>query len=180
MVQPVVEALLADQLLVVALLDDGAVLDHQNGVGVLDGGKSVGNDKAGLVLHQCRHGVLNLDLRAGVHVGGGFVQNQNGCFGKKSAGDGDQLLLPLGDVYAVVGKHRLVAIGETADVGIDLSGACRRVDLLGSGIFSSVYNVVVNSSAEQPGISEEKSSAWPNGGDFLGLSSHVKPRANVC
>lgn len=55
MVKGIVEATLLEQFLVVALLDDGTVFDHQNGIGILDGGKAMGDDKAGLILHQRGH-----------------------------------------------------------------------------------------------------------------------------
>ena len=41
-----------------ALLDDIAVLQHQNQVGVFNGGQPVGDDKAGAVLRQPVHGLL--------------------------------------------------------------------------------------------------------------------------
>ena len=49
-VQIVVEALLRKQLRCVALLNDAAVVDNEDPVGLLDGGKPVGNDKGGTAL----------------------------------------------------------------------------------------------------------------------------------
>ena len=36
----------------VALLDDVSVLDNEDGVGVLNGGKAMSDDEAGSALHQ--------------------------------------------------------------------------------------------------------------------------------
>lgn len=63
-IKGMVEPSLLYQLLVVALLNDGTVFDHQNSICVLDGGKSMGDDKAGLVFHECAHRFLYLYLGA--------------------------------------------------------------------------------------------------------------------
>ena len=51
-VQLVVAALLLDELLMVAPLDDAALLQHQYQVGIPDGGQTVGDDKDGAALLQ--------------------------------------------------------------------------------------------------------------------------------
>jgi hypothetical protein len=63
-----VEASAAKQLLVISLLNDRAVLDHENGVGILNGGEAVRNDKAGLIAHELGHCGLDADLGARVDV----------------------------------------------------------------------------------------------------------------
>lgn len=50
-VQVGVEAALGEQLVVRALLDDVAVADHQDHVGVSDRGQAMRDDKAGAALH---------------------------------------------------------------------------------------------------------------------------------
>ncbi len=152
MVKGMIETALLEQFFVVALLDNGAVLDHQNGIGILDGGKAMGDDKAGLILHQRGHRALNLDLGAGIHIGGRFVQNQNRRVGKKGAGDGDELLLPFGDIHTIVGKDGIIPIGQAFDVGIDFGGFGGGVNFFGGSIFAAVDNIVVDGSVEQPGI----------------------------
>ena len=47
-----------EELLMGALLDDAAVLHHQDQVCVPDGGQSVGDDKTGAVAAQCIHRLL--------------------------------------------------------------------------------------------------------------------------
>ena len=43
----------------VALLDDVSVLDDEDGVGVLNGGKTVRDYEAGSALHQPQHRLLD-------------------------------------------------------------------------------------------------------------------------
>ena len=62
MIQRAVESASRDQVVVVALLNDIAVLDNQNGICILNGRKSVSNDKTGAPLHQRIHRFLNADL----------------------------------------------------------------------------------------------------------------------
>ena len=61
----------------VALLDDVTVLDDENDVGVLNGRKAMGNDKAGATLHEALHGRLDLYLGARVDVGGRLVEDEH-------------------------------------------------------------------------------------------------------
>ena len=58
------------QFSVGAGLDDPAVRDHQDLVGVPDGVQPVGNDKQSLALAQFADGLLNVALVVGVHAGG--------------------------------------------------------------------------------------------------------------
>lgn len=50
--------MLADQVFVVAALDDLAVIQYNDGIAVADGGKSVGNNEYGSALHQIVHSFL--------------------------------------------------------------------------------------------------------------------------
>ena len=59
-----------------ALLNDSAVIEDEDQIGIHDGGKTVGDNKAGAVLHQLVHCLLNQDFRECVHIGGCFIENQ--------------------------------------------------------------------------------------------------------
>jgi hypothetical protein len=83
------------KLLVVALLDYCTVLYHENGVGILDGRKSVRNYKAGLVFHKLGHRGLYLYLGTRVDIRGRLVENKYGRFREECARDGYKLLLSL-------------------------------------------------------------------------------------
>ena len=51
-----------------ALLHDVAVAQHQDDVGVADGGEAVRDDEARAAAHELVHGVLDELLGARVHV----------------------------------------------------------------------------------------------------------------
>lgn len=67
-VKRTVKTALLHQFVVVALLGDLSVLQNEDQIGILNGGKSVRDDKAGSALHQLRHCLLDLDLGARVDV----------------------------------------------------------------------------------------------------------------
>ena len=50
MIQRVVESSQLNELLVIALLDDGTVLDNEDGIRILDCGEPMSNDETGFVL----------------------------------------------------------------------------------------------------------------------------------
>ena len=138
-----------------ALLDDGAVLHHQDAVGVPYGGKAVGDDKAGAALHQRVHGLLDFQLRARVHAGGGLVENEDGGVGEDGAGDGKQLPLPLGEAGNFVAEHRIVPQRHGADEVVGTRRLCRRKDLFVRGVGLAIGDVVADGAAEQPGILQD-------------------------
>ena len=96
-------------------LDDVALLHDHDLVGVADGGETVGDDEAGPVLHQLDHGVLDLLLRAGVHTGGGLVQNQDLRIAEEGPPDGQKLPLPLREIRARGGQHRIITVRQRSD-----------------------------------------------------------------
>ena len=147
-----VEAALGHQLPVGAGFHHVAAAHHQDEVGVFDGGQAVRHHKAGFIAHQAAHGLLNLHLGAGIDVAGGLVQDQHVRVDQHGAGDGHQLLLPLGDVGAVVGDHRVVALRQAHDVVVNLGRLGRLDDLLAGGVGAGVGDIFVNGAREQPGI----------------------------
>lgn len=66
-VELVVEALFIQELLVVTLLEDVAIFHDEDYVGLTDGGKSVGYDKAGSALHHLIKGFLDTNFCAGIN-----------------------------------------------------------------------------------------------------------------
>ena len=84
-----VAALLAQQLLVVTLLDDLSLGQQNDIVGVLDGTQAMGNDQhCADVLHSFQ-GVLNEHFRFCIDVGGGLIQNHNAGFVDNGAGEAE-------------------------------------------------------------------------------------------
>ena len=75
MVEPVIQALLGQQLLVAAPLHDPALFQDHDGVGVADGGEPVGDDEHRPACHQLVHALFDQSLGAGVDGAGGLIQD---------------------------------------------------------------------------------------------------------
>ena len=71
----------------VSLLDDMALIHHQDHIRSLDGGEPVGHHEAGAPLHQGFKGPLDTDLRHGIDGGGGLVQDQHRRQAQHDPGD---------------------------------------------------------------------------------------------
>src|ERR1700693_4883782 len=98
LIERVVEAMSREQLGMATLLDDLALIHDDDVVGVADGREAVRDHDAGSALSKSRHRLLDLDLGARVDTAGRLVQDQDGSIGQEGSGDGQQLLLPGGNV----------------------------------------------------------------------------------
>src|SRR5699024_6911326 len=74
-----VEPVNSNQLVMGALLDDLTVIDNKNLVGMAHSFQPVGDHDDRLVMGQLRDSLHQLLLVLRVHVGGGLVQNDDGC-----------------------------------------------------------------------------------------------------
>ena len=117
-VELVVLALLGDQLVVGAALYYAALLHDHDAVRVADGGEAVGDDEGRAAVHQGVHAVLHQLLGAGIDGARGLVEDEHRRVDHGGAGDGYQLALALGEVRAVAGEHRVVAVGQAADEAV--------------------------------------------------------------
>ena len=132
-----------------AALDDAALLENHDAVGVAHGTQPVGDDEAGAPLHQGVHAALDEHLGAGVNGARGFVENQHRGIGDRRAGDGQQLPLALREVAAVAGEHGVVAILEAADEAVGIGELCR-ADALGvRGVEPAVADVLHDRAGEE-------------------------------
>ena len=113
--EPPVQPALGHQLRMGALLDDAAVLYHQDLVGVLDGGQPVGDGEDGLSFRQGGQGLLDQVLILRVREGGGLVQNHDGRVLQNRPGDGDALALAAGEGGAPLPDHRVIPIWQGHD-----------------------------------------------------------------
>lgn len=148
-IQVMIEAALAQQGFMCAALNDLAVIDDQNLVGIADGAQAVGDDEAGAPLHQVQHRRLNMLLRARVHTAGGLIQNQNGGVGQNGAGNSQQLPLPLAQIAAPLRQRCLVALRQAMDELIGVRQPRRRHHFLIAGLQTAVSNIVPNRAAKQ-------------------------------
>ena len=55
---------------------DAAFIQHDDAIGILDGGQPMGNDQRGASLHQCGQLMLHTALRLIVERGRGLIEHQ--------------------------------------------------------------------------------------------------------
>ena len=96
----------------VALLDDPAVLHHQDRVGVANRRKTVGDHEAGAVGAQGGHGVLDEHLGPRVDRARRLVEDEDRRVGQERSGDRHQLPLAGAEIAALVVDDGVVAVGK--------------------------------------------------------------------
>ena len=112
MIQGRIRAVRFEQALVRALLDDFAMVDDQNHVGLTDGRKPVRNDERGCALHQRVRRLLNQHFGFRVHGAGGLVEHENLRLGDHRAGEGNELFFARGELVAALAHVRVIALFE--------------------------------------------------------------------
>src|SRR5258705_13727007 len=79
------------ELIVFSLADDFAAVHDDDAVGGEYGAEAVGDDEGGALVHEAFYGLLDEVLAFGVHLAGGFVENQNRGLAEDGAGDAEAL-----------------------------------------------------------------------------------------
>ena len=152
-----------EQLLVGALLDDLAVLHHQDHVGIPDRGEPVGDDEAGPIGPQRRHGMLHQHFGSGVDRAGRLVQDQQCRIGQECPGDGDQLLLAGADIAGFLIQHSVIAVRQRMHEAINIGRLGSGMDLLFGGRRPTVGDVLSDGAVEQPGVLQHHADVGPAG-----------------
>ena len=135
-----------------ALLDDVALLEHEDRIRVLDGRQAVRDDKARAPVHQVGHGLLDQPLGTGIDGAGRLVQDQDRVVREHRPGDGQQLLLPLRNVVGVLVDLRIVPFGQRLDKVMDVRRLGRLDHLLVRRIRPAVLQVFAHRAGEQPRV----------------------------
>ncbi len=110
-----VETLAAGQRCMGSLLDDAAILNNQNSVGVDHGCEPMGNDNAGAAFRQCLERSLNRRFAFGIQRRGCLIQKQNWRVLENGARDCDALALAAGQGDAAFADRSVQAIWQIAD-----------------------------------------------------------------
>ena len=120
-IELIILAVLGNQLVVRAALDDAALFEHHDAVAVAHGGKAVRDDKRGAALHQGIHARLHERLGAGIDGAGRFIENQHGRIGDGRARDGEQLTLalPCGNLVLSVAVLAILLTAPLGAIGMD-------------------------------------------------------------
>ncbi len=110
--------------------DDAPALQHQDLVGMADGGKPVGDDEAGAVLHEPVERLLDEAFGGVVHAGRGLVENENRRIFQQGAGNGKSLFFTDAELYPAFAQWRVEGLRQAADE------CCRRWPLLSASHIS--------------------------------------------
>ena len=95
-------AALGDELVEGAGLDDAALVEHQDAVGVADRGEAVGDHEGGAALHDLVERRLQLALGRGVERARRLVEDQDRRVLEERAGDRQALALAAGERAAAL------------------------------------------------------------------------------
>ena len=106
----------------VAALDDDAVVEDDDLVGVDDRRQAVGDDQGRAVARDPVERRLDLALGMDVEGRGRLVEDQDRRRLEDGAGDGDALLLAAGELQAALADLGRVAVGQRFDEVADLGG----------------------------------------------------------
>ena len=156
-----------------ALLDDAAVAQDQNEVGVDDRGQAVGDDEARPAAHKAVHGLLDEKLRARVDIGRRLVEDQQLPLREKRARDGQQLLLAGGDGRGIAADDRIVALWKRADKVVTVRLVAGADDLLARRVRLAEGHVFGNRAAEEPRVLQDHAEAVARGG--AGIVRDIMP-----
>ena len=94
-IELIVFAFLGDELVVGTALDDPALFQDHDTVGIADRGKTMGNNEGGSALHELVHTILYNALCSGIDGAGGLVEDQHRRVGDGSSGNREKLSLAL-------------------------------------------------------------------------------------
>src|SRR3990170_4065733 len=110
---------------VFAMLDDFAVVHHQDQVGVHDALNPVGNHKGGAIFHQILQRITDFSLGFSVHRRSRVVQNQNARIFEQGTGDSYPLFLAAGQCDPALAHQGAVPFLEGEDHVMNGSCPCR-------------------------------------------------------
>ncbi|MPM25386.1 hypothetical protein SDC9_71877 [bioreactor metagenome] len=138
--------------LVRAFLDDLALLEHHDPVGIGDGREPVRDGDDGAALAHRVQAVLDVALGLGVERRGRLVEQQDRRVLQQRAGDADALLLAARELQPALAHRRLVALGQAHHEVMDFRGSGGRDDLGLGGAGAAIGDVVADRIVEQHGV----------------------------
>mmetsp|Transcript_26216 Transcript_26216/g.53433 ORF Transcript_26216/g.53433 Transcript_26216/m.53433 type:complete len:214 (-) Transcript_26216:526-1167(-) len=138
-VVPIVDT---EQVFMLALLDDLAMSEDKNVVGIANGGQTMGDDDCRPPHHERVQRVLHKLLACRIEGGGRLVEEKDARVSDQCARDCHALLLPSAQLASLVATQAGHSVRALAD---ELHGICldgRSLDLSGRGIFLPVSDVL--------------------------------------
>src|SRR5258708_18614103 len=128
-----------------AVPNDVATIKNNNGIGVANSRKTVGDDKGGATFHQTLQGFFDQSFGLGVQAGGSFVQNQDAWIAVKRTGDGDTLALATRESRSVLPQHGVIPIGQIGNEFFDIGVTDDLLEVLGIEFRRTKGDIVANS-----------------------------------
>src|SRR3546814_5402204 len=91
-------------------LEHAALIQHDDFVGIDNGGQAMRDDKRGAMARNLIQFELNGALGARIERAGGLIENQDGWILEQCSGDGDALLFAAGQFQAAFAHLGLIAV----------------------------------------------------------------------
>ncbi|CAA9321894.1 MAG: hypothetical protein AVDCRST_MAG40-1504, partial [uncultured Gemmatimonadaceae bacterium] len=152
LVQLGVEAAEGEQVLVGALLDHAALVDHEDEVRARDRGQAVGHHERRPPLHEPLERGEDDGLRARVDRGGRLVEDEDRRVLEEGAGHRDALALAARQARPALAEEGVVALGQGGDEVVRVRGARGLLHLEVRGLQAAVADVVADGAREQEGL----------------------------
>lgn len=147
-----------------SLLDDVALFEDVDAVGVLDGGESVCDDEGGAVFHEAVEGVLDLAFGFGIDGGGGFVEEEDGCVFEECAGYGEALFFAAGEFDAAFADVGVELLREVSNKRFGVGGGEGGPELVVGGVAFGEEEVFADGSVEEEGFLSDVCHVLAEGG----------------
>src|SRR5712692_3931150 len=157
LVETVVNAAMAEQFLVRALLAQAAFVEDQNTLGVLDGAQAVRDDDGRAAGEQAVQRGADLQLSFGVHAGGGFVEDQEARVVRQCAREADQLPLADRKCRTALGDGSFYPALQLAHKGAQADFVKRLLDRRAADAFASQADVAFQRAGKQERILQDDS-----------------------
>ena len=138
-----------EELVVAAVLDDAAVVDHDDAVGEARGLEPVRDQDRGATVRGHAHRGLHLRLGLQVEVRGRLVEEQDRGIDEVRARERDELALARRQRPAALAHPLQVPAGQRGDEVVRADLACRGLDLGVGRVLAPVRDVVADRAREQ-------------------------------
>src|SRR5262245_35191867 len=162
--QASIETALSQKLEMRALLDDLAMIEHDDVVGMNHGREPMRDDEAGAVLGHALERVLDLLLGMRVERGGRLVEHQDRRRLEDGAGYRYTLLLAARKLQAPLADKRVVALRQGHNELMNLRKPRRLAHFGGTRAGLAIADIVLDRVIEQHGILRDHADCGPERG----------------
>ena len=167
-VDPAIEAVTFQQLVVSPSLDNLAVLQHEDQISPSHGRQPVGDHKRRPTPDRLVQRLLEPVLSLHVHARSGVVENDYRRVEKNSPGDCEPLTLSAGERNAAFADPRVVPVGQSLDEVVKLGDLRRLYHIFHVHLVETVRYVVPDGRGEHEHVLHDDADVLPQR-----LESHV-------